>query len=38
MEKSHRIKTVLAEPHHTNKWLAEQIGKDTVVTTLIFIL
>lgn len=24
----HRLKVVLAEKMHTNKWLAEQLGKD----------
>ena len=23
------LKSVLAEPHHTNKWLSEQMGRDT---------
>jgi len=29
MERINRIKVVLAEKQKTNKWLAEQVGKDT---------
>ena len=28
MEKINRIKVILAEKDRTNKWLAEQLGKD----------
>ena len=28
MNELNRIKVVLAEKHRTNKWLAEQLGKD----------
>ena len=31
--KLNRIKAVLAETGHTNKWLAEQLGKDPVTVS-----
>ena len=30
MENLNRLKAVLADTGHTNKWLAEQLGKDPV--------
>lgn len=33
MEDLNRIKAVLAETHHTNKWLAEQMDKDTATVS-----
>jgi DNA-binding XRE family transcriptional regulator len=33
MENLNRIKAVLAETHHTNKWLAEQMGRDTATVS-----
>ena len=32
-QKLNRIKAVLAETGHTGKWLAEQLGKDTVTVS-----
>ena len=33
MRNLNRIKAVLAETNHTNKWLAEQLGKDPVTVS-----
>ena len=33
MKNLNRIKAVLAETNHTNKWLAEQLGKDPVTVS-----
>lgn len=30
---SHRLKAVLADANQTNKWLAEQLGKDPVTVS-----
>jgi DNA-binding XRE family transcriptional regulator len=33
MERINRIKVVLAEKQRTNKWLAEQLGKNTTTVS-----